>query len=180
MPAPYKPELGLPEEWQLIVVHDPERKGKGQALQEGFRSATGERIVWFDDGGEIDPQEIQKALQHDADIIVAAKLHPKSVYRCCLLRLALTWISAATTRILFNLPLRDTQTGLKVFKRQVLDYPWKVTGFGHDIEVLAKSYHRGYTIIEIPVTIHKKNKSTVSFAHCVKTLWEMLKIRAAI
>jgi hypothetical protein len=92
----------------------------------------------------------------------------------------LTWISALTTKVLFNLPLRDTQTGLKVFKRKVLDHPWEIQGFGHDIEVLVKSYHRCYTILEIPVTIHKGKESTVSFINCVKTFLEILKVRRMI
>lgn len=179
-PSPYFPNVELPSEYQLIVVYDIDKKGKGRALQEGFKQSTGDRIVWFDDGDDIFPWVIEKALSYNADIVIGSKLNPKSIYTAPLRRKILTWISALTTKLLFNLPLRDTQTGLKVFKREVLDYPWVIQGFGHDIEVLAKSYHRGYTILEIPISVIIGKESTVTFLSCLRTFIEILRVRMMI
>jgi hypothetical protein len=60
-------------------------------------------------------------------------------------------------RLAFALPVDDTQTGLKVFRRRVLDrvVPYaRTNGFAFDIEVLATAQEHGFTMEEGPVEIN--------------------------
>jgi len=59
-------------------------------------------------------------------------------------------------RLLFGLPLRDTQTGLKVFKREVLQCVFPrilAKRFAFDIEVLANAHRLGYKLVSAPVRL---------------------------
>lgn len=167
-------------DYEVIIQGDPKHKGKGWALQEGFKKTKGDRIVWLDADLQISPKHIKKFLEVDADIVVSSKLHPLSKLHYIFGRKMVTFLSCLVQRLLFNLPLRDTQTGLKVFKRKVLERNWQVKGFGHDIEVLVKAYHEGKTIVEMPVQISVQGKTTVSLKGIIKTLYEMLWLKWAL
>ena len=59
-------------------------------------------------------------------------------------------------RVLFHLKVKDTQTGLKVFKAEALKsiIPLiKTQGFAYDIEILVALNCRGYRIMEMPVEL---------------------------
>ena len=60
-------------------------------------------------------------------------------------------------RTLFGLPVRDTQTGIKLFKREVLERVLPrvlVKRFAFDLELLANVHHFGYRIAEAPVEVN--------------------------
>jgi hypothetical protein len=60
-------------------------------------------------------------------------------------------------RSLFGLPVRDTQTGIKLFKREVLERVLPrvlVKRFAFDLELLANVHHFGYRIVEAPVVVN--------------------------
>lgn len=161
-------------EYEVIIQFDHNKEGKGITLQRAFERAKGDRIVWIDSDFQIHPHHIKKYLNVNVDIVVACKLHPCSKIQYPLLRLLITNIHALIVRILFNLPLRETQTGLKIFKREIIARNWQVKGFGHDIEVLTWAYHHGKTIVEMPVKIDKAESSTVNLKGCLRTFYEML------
>ena len=161
-------------DYEVIIQGDPEHKGKGWALQEGFKKTKGDRIVWLDADLQINPRQIRKLLRVKEDVIVGSKLHPRSILDYTMIRRLVTCLSSLICRSLFCLPVRDTQTGLKIFSRRVLNKKWYINGYGHDIEVLLYAYHNGYTIVEMPVEIEASSVSTVTLLGCVRTLYEML------
>jgi hypothetical protein len=64
-------------------------------------------------------------------------------------------------KLLFGLPIKDTQTGLKLFKHKVLKdiFPKIVIkSFAFDLEVLAYAHRLGYKIAEAPVFIDSKRQ----------------------
>jgi hypothetical protein len=61
--------------------------------------------------------------------------------------------------MLFGLPLRDTQTGLKAFRSTVLArvFPRVLAKrFAFDVEVLVNAHHLGYRIVDVPVSLRFK------------------------
>jgi len=65
----------------------------------------------------------------------------------------------------FGLKIRDSQVGLKLFRKEVVDDVFPrllVKHFAFDIEVLAVAYSRGYKrIFEAPVKLSFKDPSSI-------------------
>ena len=58
--------------------------------------------------------------------------------------------------ILFHLNVKDTQTGLKVFKMEALKpvaHLIRTSGFAYDIELLVAIHRRGFSIAQMPVNV---------------------------
>jgi hypothetical protein len=112
---------------------------------------------------DLHPEQLPTLLEmmhvKGADIVVGSKRHPLSHVQYPWHRKLYSSVYYMVVKSLFGLPLRDTQTGLKVFKvdalRRVLPY---VTSrrFAFDIELLAYAHRLGYKMIDAPVTLQFK------------------------
>lgn len=162
--------------------------GKGFALKYGVREAKGEVIGFIDAGMDIDPSEISIMLDimdwNNADIVIGSKLHPDSKVIYPLARKILSWGYRTLTHILFGFKVRDTQVGLKLFKRRVAKDVFAkiiVKRFAFDIEVLAVAYKLGYTkIYEAPIKLNFTGVSSITAANFWKTIFWMLWDTAAV
>ena len=149
------------ESAEIKVYGYEQNKGKGYAVRYGMARSSGDYIAFIDSGMDIDPNGISMLLEHaewyDADIIVGSKRHPASKLNYPLIRRIYSWGYSKFVKILFGLKLTDTQSGLKVFKREVLDVVLPrlvVKEFAFDIEILAVSKHLGFEkIYEAPIKI---------------------------
>ncbi|MFC1756109.1 glycosyltransferase [Patescibacteria group bacterium] len=138
-----------------------ENRGKGWAVKYGMARADGDLIAFIDSGMDINPNNISIVLEHmewyGSDIIVGSKRHSASKVNYSLLRRIYSEGYFRLVQILFGLKVRDTQTGLKIFKRNVLEKVMPrllVKAFAFDIELLAVANHLGFTKIhEAPVDI---------------------------
>jgi hypothetical protein len=145
------------------TVRNPYNMGKGMALRNGFEHSTGEIVVFLDADLDLDPSQIQKLLslleEGPYDSVVTSKHHPNSKLDYPISRKISSWIYYIFIKTLFNLPVRDTQTGLKIFRRKVLDdvfHRLLVKKFAYDIELLAVAVRFGFSIKEVPVILSFK------------------------
>ncbi|OGD86455.1 hypothetical protein A2Z23_00630 [Candidatus Curtissbacteria bacterium RBG_16_39_7] len=147
---------------KIKIYHYPMNVGKGFALSYGFAKTTGDPIFFADADSDISFRNLRMALayfdQYKADIIVGSKRHPKSQVQYPLIRRFYSTLYQAVIRFLFNLNVKDTQVGLKVFKRQVLEDVLPrlvVKAFAFDLELLVVARYLGYRkIAEAPVFIN--------------------------
>jgi glycosyltransferase involved in cell wall biosynthesis len=146
-------------------VRNPYNMGKGMALRNGFEHSTGKTVVFIDADLDLHPSQIQTLLsvleEGRSDIVVTSKHHPESELDYPLSRKIASWIYYFFIKTLFNLPVRDTQTGLKIFRRKVLDdvfHRLLVKKFAYDIELLAVAVRFGYTIKEVPAILNFKRE----------------------
>jgi len=136
-------------------------RGKGYAVRYGMARASGDIIAFIDAGMEIDANGISLLLEHmewyDADIVVGSKRHLASQVNYPFIRRLYSWAYYLLVKALFGLRVRDTQTGLKVYRRKVLADVLPrllVKNFAFDIELLAVANHLGYTkIYEGPIKL---------------------------
>jgi glycosyltransferase involved in cell wall biosynthesis len=139
-----------------------ENRGKGYAVRYGMKEADGKVVTFIDSGMDIDPIGIIMLLEHmrwyDADVIIGSKLHPASIVDYPWQRKFLTYGYFMMVKMLFGLKVRDTQTGLKAYKRQVLARVLPrliVKKFAFDIEILAVANHLGFQrIFDAPVKVN--------------------------
>lgn len=158
------------------VVGYPINRGKGGALKEGFRFSTMETIVFIDSDLDLPPEQlagfVNEFEQQGVDVLVGAKRSAMAPGRYPALRRILSLTFAAVNRILFRLPIRETQTGLKVFKRSALEttLPHLETArYAFDLELLVRIRKAGGSMAEAPVALAKGSSSGLSLS----TLWEM-------
>lgn len=136
-------------------------RGKGYAIRYGIARSRGDYVVFIDSGMEIDPNGISLLLEHlewyNADIIVGSKRHPASKIDYSFIRRFYSWGYHIIVKILFGFKVRDTQSGLKVFRREVLEKVLPrllVKEFAFDVEILAVSRYLGFKrIYEAPIQI---------------------------
>jgi glycosyltransferase involved in cell wall biosynthesis len=153
----------------LHALHYGCNQGKGYALTYGVARSRGRLITFIDGDGDIDPQQITTYLElmerENADIVVGSKRHPDSKIVYPPLRRLYSWTYQSLLRVLFDLQVRDTQVGLKVFRRHVLEAVLPrivVKRYAFDLELLVVACHLGYCrIVEAPVVIGQRFSSTI-------------------
>ncbi|KKQ95752.1 MAG: Glycosyltransferase, group 2 family protein [Candidatus Woesebacteria bacterium GW2011_GWB1_43_14] len=146
-------------------------RGKGYAVRFGMKKAKGELISFLDAGRDIKPAGIMMLLAHmewyGADVIVGSKRHPVSKLNYPWFRQILSIGYQVGIRILFNLNLRDTQSGIKIYKRKVIKKilpKLKVDRFAMDIEMLALARHYGFKrIYEAPIEVNFNKASKIQY-----------------
>lgn len=166
---------------QLKVYLNKTRQGKGYTVRYGMSKAKGDYIAFIDAGMEIDPNGISMLLEHlewyNADIIVGSKRHLASVVKYPWDRKILSWGYYWLVRLLFNVKIKDTQPGIKIFKRKVLEKilpKLLVKNYAFDIEMLSVAHRKGFTrIYEAPIKLKYKFGS-VTDAATLNTIWHML------
>ncbi len=176
---------------KIRVVGYKKNRGKGHAVRYGMAQAKGDIIGFVDAGIELNPNGISLLLEHfmwyEADIIVGSKRHPASKVVYPWQRRILSIGYQLLVRVLFGLKVRDTQVGMKFFRREVLDKVLPrllVKAFAFDIEMLSVANYLGFKrIYEAPVEINMEFKggvSTIASKGFVKTIWSMLWDTAAV
>lgn len=134
--------------------------GKGAALRRGFQASHGTHILLLDADLDLPPAQVSGFFrimeERSADIVIGSKRHPESQLRYPWYRKLVSNVYYIIVRLLIGLPVRDTQTGIKLFKREALAYVLRrmlVKRFAFDLEILAIAHERGFRISEAPVTL---------------------------
>lgn len=143
-----------------ILAYD-ENQGKSYAIRLGMHEASGDYVMFMDSGMEIDPNGISMLLEHmewyDADIIVGSKRHPASRVKYPLIRKILSYGYFYFVRLLFGINVRDTQAGIKIFRKSVLIkiLPRLIEKkFAGDLEMLVVAKTLGFKrIFEAPIKL---------------------------
>ena len=166
------------------VIGYETNKGKGYAIRFGMAESKGDIIGFIDAGMDLNPQGLYMLLEHfewyGADIIVGSKRHPVSKVDYPWQRKILSMGYQVLVLILFGLKVKDTQVGMKFFKREVLEKVLPrllVKRFAFDIEMLAVANYLGFgRIFEAPVDIklHFGGTSTITSQKFIKEVFAML------
>jgi glycosyltransferase involved in cell wall biosynthesis len=159
--------------------------GKGRALKFGARFAKGEYIAFLDADLELHPRQILDFFEimrkTGADVVVGSKWHPDSAMNYPPARGVISRLYYLGVKLLFNLPIRDTQTGLKLFKAHVLKQIFPlvlVKKYAFDLEILVNVKRLGYRMVEAPVEVlFRRNKlGRIGWTDLYKTFLDTLAI----
>ena len=151
--------------------------GKGYSVKRGLLKARGDFCLFMDADGSVEPDEIEKNLEYvrkeDYDIFIGSR-----VLRDSDQVLVTRWYREFMGNI-FNFFVRlflfrdiyDTQCGLKIFRREVIQPVFsrvQIDGFGFDLELLYVAQRMGYKIKEAPVSWHHVDGGKV------RLLWDSI------
>jgi glycosyltransferase involved in cell wall biosynthesis len=162
------------------VFHYPMNIGKGFALSCGVDQSAGGLVTFIDADMELDPANIKGFIElmqaSDCDAVIGSKRHPQSNVSYPRFRRFQSSIYQLLVRGLFNLNVRDTQTGLKLFRRQVLHEAvplLAIKRFAFDLELLVVAHELGYRkILEAPIRLEYRFESTVNLRSAGRVLWD--------
>lgn len=173
--------LAARSEAGIRVIHYDRNLGKGYAVKAGALAAHGDWIALIDADLDLDPASIPKYLDvardENLDFAIGSKRHADSIVDYPRSRLFASWCYQQLNRFLFRLDVRDTQVGLKVFSRCVVDEVVPlllVKQFAFDLELLAvaRALGRG-RIRELPVRLeYKFTGSALRSAAVARALWD--------
>ena len=166
------------------VIRLEENQGKGQAIKEAFKYAKGDIIMFLDGDLDIHPAQFHALFDimknENADVVIGAKRHERSVVKYPFKRRVLSAGYFYIVKFLFGLPLLDTQTGIKIFKREVLDKIFHrvlIKRYAFDLELLVLAHHNGYTIRPAPIVVDFKGKyGHITPRVIFKILWDTMAI----
>ena len=151
----------------FIVLLQPENRGKGAALAEGFRHATGDIVIVQDADLEYDPNEypilIQPILDGLADVVYGSRFVGGSARRVLYF-----WHSVGNrfltlvSNMLTDINLSDMETCYKLFRRSLLDgVVLRSNRFGIEPELTARFSRMRARIYEVPISYHGRTLSLI-------------------
>ena len=168
------------------VVHHPNNRGYGGALQTGFRAATKELVFYTDGDAQYDPAELAALwpkMTPDADLVNGYKISRSDPLH----RIIIGRVYHYIVSMLFGLRLRDVDCDFRLMRRTIFDrINLEKTSGIICVEMMKKIQDGGFRVAEVPVHHYHRAFGTSQFFNVrrlVKTardllvLWYALVIR---
>ena len=167
------------------VISQPKR-GYGNAYRAGFAAATGEIIV----SGDADltypfdavPIMLAKLHQDDLDFMTTDRLTMLATGAMPTSHVVGNYILSFVTHALFRIPLKDSQSGMWIFKRSIwpsLDTRHPGMPFSQEIKIDA--YTKGFRCTEVSIKYRQRlGQEKLSILDAWRTLSELFKKRIAL
>jgi len=135
-------------------------EGKGFAIKHGCNYITGDYVLFLDADMDLHPSQIDNFLaiikNEKADLVLGSKRHKNSVVKYPFTRKILSTGYYFLIKILFGLPVKDTQTGFKLFRSEALKKCISkivVKKYAFDLELLVILHKYKYKIVEGPICL---------------------------
>ena len=152
---------------KIHPVSYSDNKGKGGAIRSGVEAAKGDYIGFLDADLDISPDQIEayvtELLNQQADVVIASKMHKDSKLEYPFARKVFSTGYYILLKILFGLKVKDTQTGIKIYKASYIKKVVRVQqikGFAFDIDQLALVNNLGAQIKEMPIVLNYSREAS--------------------
>ncbi len=145
---------------RIKLVSSDKNRGKGNAIISGVAHATGDYIAFLDSDLELHPSQLESYLEtmlrDKVEVVIGCKFHKDSKIKYPLKRKIISMGYYIMLIVLFRLKVKDTQTGIKLFKATALKpvaHLVRTSGYAYDIELLVALHRRGNKIAQMPVEL---------------------------
>jgi len=166
---------------RIKAVGYDHNQGKGYAIQYGFNFVKGDIVAFIDADFDLYPGQIKNFIESikDYDIVIGSKMHPLSKVDYPLKRKIISLGYQFFIKILFNLDIKDTQVGLKLFRYEVMKnilQKVSVKGYAFDLELIINAQEIGYRIIELPIELNYQCSSNINLKSIIQVFLDTLRI----
>lgn len=135
----------------LRAVHHDRNRGYGGALTSGFGAARLEWIFYTDGDAQYDAREaalLVAVATDDVDIVQGYKIGRGDPWY----RKVIGRVYHHVVKVLFRLPVRDTDCDFRLFRRRLLDeHPLRSTSGVICVEMMRSFHVAGARFVEVPV-----------------------------
>lgn len=131
---------------------------------------------------ELHPEGIGRlvtSVRAGADVAIGSKRHVESQVQYPIPRRIQSLAYQLLVRILFRLNVSDTQTGLKVFRGDLLRAVAPTVtsdGFAFDLELLVALHDAGATIVDGPVRLDYSFETTTGISSTIQVLRDTIQL----
>ncbi len=134
------------------------RRGKGNVVQSMFRSVDADVYVMVDGDATYPADKIRELMQPVidgvADMVIGSRLLRASDSQFKRLNRAGNIFYATLLRRLFGVRITDLLSGYRAFSRRLVrTLPLVGGGFETEAEMTIKAVHRGFRVVEVPVSL---------------------------
>jgi glycosyltransferase involved in cell wall biosynthesis len=138
----------------VTLIRHPKNKGYGAALKTGFSKASGELIGFLDADGtyppEYFPQLCQSALS-GSELVIGSRMAGEDS-KMPLTRRVGNFFFANLLSILGRQKVTDSASGMRVFKREILEHVYPLPdGLNLTPVMSTRALHEGIKVVEVPI-----------------------------
>ncbi len=176
----YKPQF-------FKIISYNQNKGKGFALKQGVKQATGDYICFIDSDLAYSFENLKKLLSYldKYDVVIGSRnLHTDNHENISTLRRILGRGFNIVSNIILGHKIKDTQSGLKAFKKKPAKYLFSkqtLQGWSFDTEILYLAKKKNYKIKQVKAVVLQKygtKDSKINFLKDpIKMFLDLIKIR---
>ncbi|UCC58587.1 MAG: glycosyltransferase family 2 protein [Candidatus Bathyarchaeum sp.] len=175
----------LSERYPLVKhLHIEKRLGRGAALKNAFKKASGKILVYMDvdlatNVGQL--ESLVKAIEEEEyDLAVGSRMLSKSRVERSRTRHLFSIIYNFMVRAMLGSKVKDHQCGFKAFRREPLMQLLDEVAASHwfwDTELIVRAFRKGYTIKEIPVEWTSGHETKVRLIEdSFDMAWQVIKL----
>lgn len=159
------------------VIRHARNLGYGAALKSGFKRATTPFVATMDADGQHTVESLGAlwAQRHEADMVVGAR----SGLHSPLWRMPGKWCLGAMARYLSRQSIPDLNSGLRVYRREVLTRYLHLcpSGFSLTTTITMAFLSRGWRVVYAPISVRPRTgRSTVTVVTGLETIILILRI----
>lgn len=153
--------------WDKTKVIVELRRGYGRAYMTGFAQASGDIIVTLDADGTYPAKEIRKLAGHlttsGSDFLSTNRLIHHEVGAFTPIKRFGNFIFSGLLHLLFGVKLRDSQSGMMMFRRKILkSLNLQEDGMAFSSEIKIEVHQAGYRYIEVPIFYRRRKGGQTS------------------
>ncbi|MCH8928248.1 MAG: polyprenol monophosphomannose synthase [Candidatus Marinimicrobia bacterium] len=175
-------------EKRVTLMAREKKEGLGTAYVAGFKYALErdyDRIIEMDADLSHDPAEIPNFIEasKDADVVVGSRyLNGVNVVHWPIRRLLLSYSANIYSRVITGIPLNDTTSGFKCFRREVLEAvdldAVHSGGYSFQLEMNFRAWCKGFKVVEIPIifvdrTLGRSKMNFSIMVEAAKVVWQL-------
>jgi glycosyltransferase involved in cell wall biosynthesis len=179
----------LSERYQRVKhLHSEERLGRGAALNNAFKKASGRILVYMDVDLATNVEQLKSLVsavnEEGYDFATGSRMLSESRVERSRTRHVFSKVYNFLVRTMLSSEVKDHQCGFKAFRREPLMKILDEVAANHwfwDTEILVRASHKGYKIKEIPVEWRSGRETKVNlikdsfnmFSQTTKLWWQL-------